>query len=142
MQKIRHNKATQIILHAKGFKKELNLKVRRYTVVELAELINDYFEFMDEQTINEKPKPFTDSGLCAFLGISTTTLTRWKEDEEYKEIFEFVDNIVYDHTLSHSLAKVYSEQVSIRLLGLADKQDHNVKTEAEVTIFELPNNNR
>ena len=119
----------RLILSAKGFKVDLtSMDRRKYTREELVQRLNDYFDMMDDDStdINGKRKAFTIEGLCTFLEISRTTLDKWKVDDNFKDIFEFVDQIVYDHNLTHTLAGVYKEQVSIRFLGLADKREDTI----------------
>lgn len=82
-------------------------------------------------TKQPKVRAYTLEGLCAYLGIS---LARWrtaqaydKDDDQTKMdvacVMDWAQNVIYEQTFSAAAAGLLRENIVMRKLGLAEKQE-------------------
>ena len=70
-----------------------------------------------------KPRPMTLSGLSLFLGVPLRTWISYRNREEYKDVCQAAEAVIYDQKLSLAMVNSYNSNIVIRDLGLTDKQD-------------------
>lgn len=78
--------------------------------------------------------PYTWTGLYLFLDISHTTWQDYEKREEFIAICTRVRNIIYTQKFEGAAVGAFNANLISRDLGLADKQDQNVKAEINHTI--------
>jgi hypothetical protein len=74
-------------------------------------------------------RPFTISGLCVFLGITTQTYDSYQRTEEFLSVTTRIHDIIYTNKFEGAAVGAYNANIIARDLGLADKSD----IKAEVT---------
>lgn len=83
-----------------------------YTPEQLYEMAVKYFTWAEDNAIKaaetasfqgdvsespvHKVRVFTINGLALFLCVRQTTLMKWRATEEYDEVMEFIDNVIYE----------------------------------------------
>lgn len=105
---------------------------------EFAEACFDYFQWASSSKIedtrashykgevfhlvDEKHRAFSWRALRLFLGVSSATLSFYKQKEEFKDVVEAVDDIIFTQKFEGAAAGTLNASVIQRDLGLADKQ--------------------
>jgi hypothetical protein len=109
------------------------------TPEDLLEKACEYFEWCDDNPLYEfdyrgkdiipvnipKMRPYTQSGLDIFLGISSLQYYRAGGDgyEEYKEVVGLIDNIIYTQKFEGAAVGFFHHALIARDLGMADKKE-------------------
>lgn len=90
------------------------------------------------------PRPYTFEGLCNFLGISTETFKNYQASPDKFEVCTQARLIIDQHQFEGAASGFFKEQIIARKLGLGDKTDLTSDGEkiSQVTVFQLPDNNR
>jgi hypothetical protein len=112
----------------------------KYTAAQLWEACTEYFEHCEahpllvtktvftkngpETAVDERPRAFTQQGLCVYLGISSTTWHEWRKSEDKAEIVACVDNIMFEQKFTGAAVDVFNANIIARNLGLAEKVDN------------------
>lgn len=77
-----------------------------------------------------KKRPYTKKGLCIFLGVGDNFFRREdNKTEEYAEVFDMVDNVIFDQQYSGAAANFFNGQIVGKMLGLVEKVETKNKTE-------------
>ena len=89
--------------------------------LQAAELV----KFQGKAKVKTVPKmrAMTESGLCIFLDIATTTWYQYKDNVDYKEVTTRVCEIIYNHKFAGAAADMLNANIIARDLGLSDKQE-------------------
>lgn len=128
---------------------QLREKHGRYKIFEqpdeLWEKCCEYFQWIDEnpfhkldfkgaqiqEVIYPIPKPYTESGLCVYLGISVDTWENYCSNvEPYKDFFGvsmMVKQIIKTQKFEGAASGFFNASIIARDLGLADKREHTGK---------------
>lgn len=111
------------------------------TPEELWDAACEYFEWCDDNPIPEEkssasgqagvqrwdiehPRPYTISGLCAFIGIITATWRSWRASrEDLKEVIGVIDEIIYTNKLEGAAVGHFNAMIVSRALRLGDNLD-------------------
>jgi hypothetical protein len=103
----------------------------------LWEACKEYFEHQSEQTWikkdwvgreghevdRETAAPFTQKGLCLFLGITEETWNQYKKKKDFSEIVTRVNDIIFIQKFEGATVGAYNSAIIVRELGLADKKE-------------------
>lgn len=109
------------------------------TPKELAEKIYAYFQWCDDNpwykneaikggdlagTLVKIPtaRPYTISGLCIFLGISTNTWRSYCGKEDFLSITTHANEVIYTQKFEGAAVGAFNANIIARDLGLQDKQ--------------------
>jgi len=70
------------------------------------------------------PRPLTQVGLCAFLGVDPTTWRSWRrrEDEDIIHVISMVDAIIFEQKFTGAAVGMYNPSLIARELGLMHKE--------------------
>lgn len=71
-------------------------------------------------------RPYSQRGLCIFLDIDENTLTRYCEEDEYKDFWATANkirNIIKTQQWEGAMVGAYNSNIAARSLGLTEKQD-------------------
>lgn len=49
-----------------------------------------------EESLVHKTRVFTVTGLCLFCGVTQGALTKWRREEGYSEVMEFIDSVIFE----------------------------------------------
>ena len=111
------------------------------TPIDLWNACQDYFRWCDANPLLETdfrgkdatevslphPRPYTLTGLCAWLGVSERF---WrdlrgskKEDDEFSPVITRVEQIIYTNKFEGAAVGFFNANIIARDLGLADKRD-------------------
>lgn len=114
---------------------------------EMLERAFEYFEWCATETMDEDKlfafqgvvtrdvvqhkRPFTQAGLCIFLGIGYSTWHDYKsgkagaeEDKlAYSEVIKQIENIMYENKFSGASVGLFNANIIARDLGLKDKTE-------------------
>lgn len=96
-------------LYAKEFGKVIG-KTKAMTPKQLFDLAVKYFEWAEanaiqaaetasfqgevEESLVHKPRVFTVTGFKLFVGLSDATIARYRSEEDYCDVMEFVDSVI------------------------------------------------
>ena len=71
-------------------------------------------------------RPYTLVGLCVFIGIDKTTWYNWKEkaEQDFINVITHVEDIIQQNQIEGATVGAYNHNIIARLVGLADKQEH------------------
>lgn len=99
----------------------------------------EYFEWVEENPLKEakafsyqgkvvigelsKMRAMTMQGMCIFLGIGTSTWADYRNKDDFSEVVEEIENIIYDQKFSGAAADLLNANIIARDLGLADKNE-------------------
>lgn len=70
-----------------------------------------------------KMRAMTITGLCVFLGMSTETWYQYRKKDDYSDICQEVEQIIYDQKFSGASADLLNASIIARDLGLRDSKD-------------------
>jgi len=124
--------------------------VRKYTVEELESQAFQYFHWIDTHPLQEmiafhyrggvvqhqlpKKRPYTFPGLAIFIGLSSVALSHYRNDEDYRELMQFIDTVIYTQKFEGAVAGLFNASVINRDLGLVERvetlapPDHDAMT--------------
>lgn len=79
-------------------------------------------------TLTDVPKmhAMTIAGLCIFLGVIPKTWASYRALEEYTDITDAVEAIIYQQKLSGAAADLLNQSIIARELGLKDKSERAI----------------
>ena len=83
------------------------------------------FSFQGEQThdfITHK-RPMTQKGLCVHLGIGVSTWHNYKNNDEFLEVTDAIEDIMFENKFSGAAVGMFNANIIARDLGLTDKQE-------------------
>ena len=89
-------------------------------------------------------RPYTLVGLCVFIGITRQAWYNWKEEanKDFVDIITHVEEVIEQNQLEGATVGAYNHNIIARLMGLTDKQEHDVTSKGEQVIFYIPDNDR
>ncbi len=109
------------------------------TPADLEKVCIEYFEWADSNPLQEDkvfgtglrakvahPRALTQRGLCVYAGISQRTWRDYRQREEYAEICEMVEDIIFEQKFAGAAAGFFNATIIARDLGLADQQNSNL----------------
>lgn len=70
-----------------------------------------------------KMRAMTITGICRFLHINFQTWQNYKKDDDFLDIIEEIESIIYDQKFTGAAADLLNPNIIARELGLADKKD-------------------
>ena len=133
----------------------------------MLEAASEYFNWVDENPFTEeiafhhqgkitkttvsKKRPYTIMALCSYLGCNSQYFSQFeaklagKEDKESKDFALIVSHIretIYNQKFEGAAAGFFNSNIIARELGLSDKSEQKIEETSQVTVFELPNDNR
>jgi hypothetical protein len=121
----------------------------------LWEACQEYFQWIEDNplwelkatqyqgSVVEMPLPkmhaMTIAGLCIFLDIHRDTWYAWREDNDFSDIVERAETVIYHQKLSGAAADLLNSNIIARELKLTDKveQDVNINNYTELPDDEL-----
>ncbi len=106
----------------------------------LLEAVSEYFEHVDANpwhkneaikggdaagTIVPIPtqQPYTLKGLCNFLDIGYNTWISYKENKQFTEVIQRIEDFVYNQKFVDATVGAFNANIIARDLGLVDKKD-------------------
>jgi hypothetical protein len=122
--------------------------------------IQRYFDWCDENPIQKNEalksgvdagriikiptqRPYLIEGLCDFLDISLQTFYNYEKNQEYKDFFEvaaWARNKVFTQNLSFGYVGGFDAGLVARKLGIADRQEMEMKWENSAITISLDGN--
>jgi len=108
---------------------------------ELAHACAEYFEWVDNNPWKEqkvqfsnklgawatidvnKKRPYTQGGLCIYLGIADQTWIAWRTVEQFKHVVAQAEKIIRENKFNGAAAGFFNPTIMARSLGLVDKQE-------------------
>ena len=114
------------------------------TAEQLQDACVQYFEWVEANPLYEA-KPFahqgsvtianlpkmramTLAGLCLFIGISRETWNDWRKSRsDFSDVIREAEEIIYSQKFAGAAADLLNANIIARDLGLADKQEHDVR---------------
>lgn len=85
----------------------------------------------------QKMRAMTISGLCIFLDISRQNWSEYRQKDDFSDICEKIEEIIYDYKLTGAAADLLNPSIIAREIGLADKKDVNHGLQENNPIQEL-----
>jgi hypothetical protein len=84
---------------------------------------NKVFQFQGEPVPAslEKPRAMTLSGMCIFMGCSRDAWEQYRKREDFAEVCELVDSIIYQQKFELAAADLLNVNLIARDLGLRDR---------------------
>ena len=82
-------------------------------------------KYKGESNIVKVPKmrAMSKRGLCIFLGIASVTWDEWCKRDEYKEVCEHINSVIYEQKFTGAAADLLNAALIARELGMADKRE-------------------
>lgn len=71
-----------------------------------------------------KARAMTLIGLSLFLGIGKTTLDLYRKREEFADVVEQIDAVIWSHKFEHAAADLMNPMIVARELGLKEAASH------------------
>lgn len=71
----------------------------------------------------KKMRAMTISGLCIFLDISRQNWSEYRQKNDFSDICNKVEEIIYDYKLTGAAADLLNPSIIAREIGLADKKE-------------------
>lgn len=120
---------------------------KMYQPGELLQKAKDYFVEVEENPIKLKrfkgdkeapikPRPMSIRGFCVFAGMTTKTFYSYAKQSDFSNITELITESIEAYQLDHASIGVFKENIVARMVGLADKKEHNVSVE-QITGMEI-----
>lgn len=125
-----------------NYKKLLDVATRgpqQYTPQSLLKEAIEYFEWAEDNPLQEdkngwyegiachtlvnKVRAFTLKGLCNYIAVPESRLRKYRQDEDYKEVMEMIDQVIYAQKFENAAAGLLNANIISRDLGLAEKQE-------------------
>ena len=102
-------------------------------------MASETVKFQGQGTIMEVPKmrAMTETGLCIFLDIGTSTWSDYKNREDFSAVTTRVCEIIFNQKFAGAAADMLNANIIARDLGLADKKDHS-STDGSMSPQPLP----
>lgn len=82
-----------------------------------------------EEVVVKKKIPYSLTGLCIFLGVSSHYFSEFKKSETFKlnkdflEVYTRIEDIIRTQQIDGSMMGYYNPSLTARLNGLVDRQD-------------------
>lgn len=70
-----------------------------------------------------KPRPYTQNALCAYIGIPVSTWRNWRNSEKFAPVVELAEQVMYTQKFEGASAGFFNANIIARDLGLADKTE-------------------
>lgn len=110
---------------------------------EMLERACEYFEWANKTVIlEEKPfhfqgsitehyvahkRPYTQNGLCVFLGIGLSTWHDYKKKPQYSAVIKEIESVMFEQKLAGAAVGQFNANIIARDLGLAEKTEQKVQ---------------
>jgi len=132
---------------------KLRTKHGRDKIFETPEILikecNDYFEFclvtpLKEEVVHgkdsniielNKMRAFTLEGLCNFIDISVEGLKKYKDREDFVEVYTRVRQIIDSQQFEGAASGFLNPSIIAKKQGLIDKKEHDHKGSVSVSGF-------
>ncbi len=118
---------------------KMRTKVGRDKLFESAEALNqacqEYFDYTNKRKVNNIPVPYTATGLCIFLGVSSNYLNEFEirlnkkdaaslteDDKAFIETIASARQIIYNQKFEGAAVHQYNSNIISRDLGLYDRK--------------------
>ena len=129
-------------------------KPKRYQPGELLDKATEYAAWCEKNPLYEqkvfgtgvrmkvpKMRAMTIQGFCLFANMAIQTLYEYEKEKAYSEIIAHIKSIFYSQKLEGAAADLLNPNIIARELGLAEKTDHNVKSNEPIEItYVVPKN--
>lgn len=105
----------------------------------LLEKCIEYFEWVEANPMEEpraahhqgtfvqgkmkRPRAMTIVALSLYIGMTRKTWMEYREREDYKEVCEWVEDVIWTQKFEGAAAEMFNIQIIARELGLAEKTD-------------------
>ncbi|WP_375587143.1 terminase small subunit [Flagellimonas aurea] len=120
-------------------RKDISDDGKKLSIDELIEKTQEYFQHVEDNPLMKveivickgvpkqvkapKMRPFTLTGLYAYLGITNRTWSNWKGDVRYSNILVRIENIIYVQQFEGAAVGFFNPVIISRKLSLTDKKD-------------------
>lgn len=124
-------------------------RTRQYTPEQVFDLAVRYFHWAEQNAITAaesasfqgdveqseifKPRVFTIKGLRLFCSFSESVLTKWRRDDGYAEVMEFIDSVIDEQKFQLAANGVINASFIGKDLGIDKPATINVETTASAT---------
>lgn len=114
------------------------------TPEQLFDLSVKYFEWAEDNAIKasesasfqggvyeslvHKPRVFTWTGYRLFIGASEAAIIKWKREEEYSEVMEFVESVINEQNFSLPQTALLTPHLSVRISESTSQPQSTSKT--------------
>ncbi|AYP69372.1 terminase small subunit [Shigella phage phi2457T] len=121
-------------------------KNRTMTPEQLFDLSVKYFEWAEDNAIKasesasfqggvyeslvHKPRVFTWTGYRLFIGASEAAIIKWKREEEYSEVMEFVESVINEQKFQLAANGVINASFIGKDLGIDKPASINIENSA------------
>jgi hypothetical protein len=90
---------------------------------------NTFYKGKQVKGTKAKALPFTNRGMCAFIGISRDTWKAWRSERpELEQVIKWADEVVYNQKFSLAANGQFNTGLIQRDLGLVDKIESSQTT--------------
>lgn len=72
-----------------------------------------------------RPRAFTITGLCAYLGVRPSVFNAYAEKEKFAYVVEAIKTVIATQKFEYAAVGMLNAALISRDLGLADKQEHS-----------------
>lgn len=86
----------------------------------------EYKPYNGELVEVPRPRVFTITGMCCFMGMTRASFYVYKEREEFKEIVDHIQQIIENNKFELAAADMLNANMIGKDLGLLDRQEVNV----------------
>lgn len=76
------------------------------------------------KAVKQIRRPFTQKGLCLYLGISEDTYRTYRQNPEFNEVITRADDIIFNQKFEGATVNLFNANIIARDLGLIDRKDH------------------
>lgn len=120
-----------------------------FTPEQLFNLAVAYFEWAEQNQIKaaetasfqgevteslvHKTRIFTVTGLCLFCGVTQGALAKWRKEEGYSEVMEFVDSVIFEQKYQLAANGVINASFIGKELGIDKPTTISVETSASAS---------
>lgn len=91
-----------------------------------------------DEVYKELMRPFTQAGLCIYLGISEQTFRDFRNKNDFIEVYNMISQIIKNQKFEGAAVGLFNANIIARDLGLKDNQDVTTNGQAlnkyEVTL--------
>lgn len=77
-------------------------------------------------TTVDKPRPYTQNGLCTYIGIPVSTWRNWRTHEKFASVVSLVEQTMYAQKFEGASTGFFNANIIARDLGLAEKTELEV----------------
>lgn len=86
-----------------------------------------------EESLVHKPRVFTHNGFRLFIGISESAVTKWRRQEDFAEVMEFVDTVISEQKFQLAANGVINASFIGKDLGIDKPATINIDNQANAT---------